>query len=295
MIRIPLTFPAFVVLIAALLPALAQAPAPVEWKLWADKQELRVGDYVVTGEDRRSVDGYFYLRVTKGGAEALTLTSSRYLFHEPTLGQDITGRGKPAMAVLEWSGNDNCCYQMQVVEFADPPRAIGAGIDIQYIEEGSFPQIADRDGKPGLEVEVTDMWAFYADLLAGSPVPRVVLRLEDEDWIADGELMRKPPPSDAALMRLADESHDTYREAQVGQVWSELIASPVIALIYQGNIAAACRFHERAHPEDDYKEASLLKLLEDANLRRRRSEWKLWPALARANRIAETGALDCPR
>lgn len=282
------------VLLLLAIPARAQAPAPVEWKVWADKQELRVGDTTVRGEDRREADGYFYLRVMKGGAEVLTLTSSRYLFHEPTLGQDIAGSGRPAMAIMEWSGNDSCCYLLQVVEMGAKPEVV-AGIDIQYVEEGSFPRIADRDGKPGMEIELADMWAFYADLLAGSPVPRVVLRREGDTYVADGELMRKPPPSDAELMRLADESHDTYEEAQVGQVWSEFIASPFLALVYQGNITAACRFHERAHPDDDYKEASLLKLLEDVNLRTRRADWKLWPALARANRIAETAMLDCPR
>ena len=266
----------------------------MEWKAWANGQEKTFGDITVKADDRRAGEGYFYIGILRGAQEVMALSSAAFLIHEPTLGQDIGGSGKPHLAALEWSGNDNCCYQLHIIELGAAPRVIG-DIDIKYIEEGGFPTFADRDGKPGLEIELTDMWAFYADLLAGSPVPRVVLRLEGGAWVADGALMKKPPPADAALIARADQSHDTYEEAQVGQVWSEFIASPMIELIYQGNIAAACRFHERAHPEDDYKEASLLKLLEDINVRTRREEWKLWPALARANGIAESGTLDCLR
>lgn len=279
---------------ASATPATAQVAPPVEWKAWSHGQAQTFGDITVRADDRRSIDGYFYLRILKGGQEVMALSSVAYLIHEPTLGQDISGSGKPHFAALEWSGNDNCCYQLHVVELGPAPRVVG-DIDIQYIEEGAFPVIADRDGKPGMEIEIADIWAFYADLLAGSPVPRVVLRLADGVYAADGELMKRPPPADAALTARADRSHDAYEEAQVGQVWAEFIASPVIELIYQGNITAACRFHERAHPDDDYKEASLLKLLEDINVKTRRAEWKLWPALARANGIAESGTLDCPR
>ena len=282
------------VAVARLQPAAAQAPPPVEWKAWTNGQAQTFGDITVKADDRRAADGYFYLRVLKGAQEVMALSSTAYLIHEPTLGKDISGSGKPHMAALEWSGNGNCCYQLHVIELGTEPRVI-ADVDIQYIEEGSFPLFADRDGKPGLEIEVSDIWAFYADLLAGSPAPRVVLRLVDGAYVADGDLMKKPAPADAALIARADVSHDTYEEAQVGQVWSEFLASPVIELIFQGNLAAACRFHERAHPEDDYKEASLIKLLEDANLKTRRAEWKLWPALARANGIPEDGTLDCPR
>lgn len=282
------------VAIARLLPAAAQTLPPVEWKAWVNGQAQTFGDITVKADDRREADGYFYIRILKGAQEVLTLSSNAYLIHEPTLGQDISGSGKPHLAALEWSGNGNCCYQLHIIELAAAPRVV-ADVDIQYIEEGSFPLFADRDGKPGLEIELGDMWPFYADLLAGSPVPRVVLRLENGAYVADGDLMKTPPPAEPDLLRRADESHDTYEEAQVGQVWSEVIASPFIALVYQGNLAAACRFHERAHPEDDYKEASLIKLLEDVNLRTRRAEWKLWSALARANGIPEDGTLDCPR
>lgn len=287
-------FALFLAVFAPARPAAAQVRAPVEWKAWTNGQERKFGDITVKADDRRTGEGYFYIRILKGAQEVMTLSSAAFLIHEPTLGQDIGGSGEPHLAALEWSGNDNCCYQLHIIELGAEPRVVG-DIDIKYIEEGGFPTFADRDGKPGLEIEVTDMWAFYADLLAGSPVPRVVLRLVDGAYVADGTLMKKPPPADAALIARADQSHDTYEEAQVGQVWSEFIASPVIELIYQGNLAAACRFHERAHPDDDYKEASLIKLLEDINVKTRREEWKLWPALARANGIPEGGTLDCPR
>ena len=119
---------------AVTLSAAAQAPAPVEWRTWVNGQERKFGDITVKAEDRRAADGYFYIRILKGAQEVMALSSNAYLIHEPTLGKDISGSGKPHLAALEWSGNGKCCYQLHVIELGAAPRVVGdVDIDVRVV------------------------------------------------------------------------------------------------------------------------------------------------------------------
>jgi hypothetical protein len=193
--------------------------------------EHAVGEYRLrvvedTASRERVID------ITRRGRRVFARRSAD--FRVERAGQDITGDGQPDAVIIEFTGGLHCCTRATILglgrEFRDYGTIDGADGEVVFED-------VDRDGIP--EVRVGDFrFAYWRDVpFSETPVPDVVMRFRGDHYEVACDLMRAPPPDDAALR---EHARELTRGWQSGDPPAELWGLAV-DLVYGGNADSAWR------------------------------------------------------
>jgi len=156
--------------------------------------------------------------------------------------KDITGNGIPELFVEGYSGGAHCCSHSYIVELSDPIKVL---FDLDTGDNGIEFKDLNHDGIMELSTN-EDVFAYWHTSFAASPMPEVVLSLQNGKYKADPKYMRKPAPTDAEIKKMAD-SVESWSGAQGPDVaWKY-----AINLIYSGNVASAKKYVDLAWQSGD--------------------------------------------
>lgn len=165
-------------------------------------------------------------------------------------GADITGRGRPDMIVINWTGGAHCCFSHFVFE-VKPTLWLLASIDDG---DGDYAHFADLDGNRRYYYVGND-WTFsYWDAsFANSPSPTVVLRFVENAKPPGYHLaidrMQRPVPTPAEWNKAVREASEAFGENSgfgdgIGfELWSNMLN-----LIYTGHSELAWKLFDQAWP-----------------------------------------------
>jgi hypothetical protein len=159
------------------------------------------------------------------------------------VGRDLSGDGVPDLVVSEFTGGAHCCTHALLLSLGEELSMLGA-VDAGH-GEVDFDDV-DGDGKT--EARVGDWrFAYWRDVpFSETPVPEVLLRLSTRGFEPACDLMRMPPPTEAALARRAREMARGWTSGDPPvELWGH-----AVDLVYAGNAAAAWRLLELAWPAD---------------------------------------------
>lgn len=220
-------------------------------------KSLEIGDYridFIADPDAPVMPFTAALRVTRHGREVY---GAPFLTRLDTLeippggrnsvfpaepGSDLTGDGRPDLALLSFSGGAHCCFTLEIFRL-QPDFARIARIE----GENSPPQLLPRAAGRGYLVELVDWtFAYWHAPFAASPAPLVRLAWNGEAFAADPALMRSPPLSDNDLDRKVDALAAELAAAgkAVPSLWKEMLE-----LLYGGNGEQAFALLARSWPE----------------------------------------------
>lgn len=126
------------------------------------------------------------LTVTRDGAGPVTIEAYTLTAREP-VGQSVTGGTTPQLVVTGWSGGAHCCHTIHIVDLGERPRLIQS-IDAGHTDVDLFAQL---DDDPAQEIALPD-WSFanWPGSFANSPVPRVILHWDGQQYVPSVKLMR---------------------------------------------------------------------------------------------------------
>lgn len=185
--------------------------------------------------------------------------------HLPPVGQDITGDGKPDMAVAEWTAGAHCCITVYVFEIGEEFRQVAT-----IHGEDSAPDFTDLDGDAIPEVVLHDWtFAYWRTGFASSPAPQVILRFRDGAYRVAGDLMHKPAPAPPELETRARKVRNDWAEEYHRGFWGF-----ALDLIYSGHAGLAWQFLEMAWPPDRPGKEQFL-----SDFRARLSKSPYWPEI----------------
>lgn len=156
--------------------------------------------------------------------------------------KDITGNNIPELILLDYSGGSHCCSHNYIVELSDPPSVL---LDL---ETGNrFITFKDLNHDKIMEIETyEDVFTYWYTSYAGSPMPRVVLSIQDGVYKADPIFMRKLAPTDKAIQKNANAIKSWSSAAGPDVAWKY-----AIDLIYSGNIKSAIKYVDLAWRDDE--------------------------------------------
>ncbi len=158
-------------------------------------------------------------------------------------GTDVTGNGKPNLALLAFSGGAHCCFTLEIYQL-EPNFAQLAKIE----GENSPPLLKQPEEGGAYTIELADWtFAYWHAPFVEAPSPLVVLAWTGKDYQPDADLMRKEPLTENALDRKVAELGKQIGDAgkPVPSLWREMLE-----LIYGGNGDQAFDLLDRAWPED---------------------------------------------
>jgi len=160
--------------------------------------------------------------------------------------KDITGNGIPELFLDGYSGGAHCCTHNYIIELSNP---ISILFDLDTGDSGIEFKDLNNDGIMEL-VTREDVFAYWHTSFVGSPMPRVVLSLQNGKYKADPKYMRKPALTDAEVKKMAD---DLESWADKDGIYPEVAwRIYAIDLIYSGNIASARKYVDLVwHYNDD--------------------------------------------
>lgn len=153
--------------------------------------------------------------------------------------KDVTGDGKKELVFTSYSGGAHCCSHNYVIGLGDPLHFY---LDLDTGDNGIKFIDLDHDGK--LEIETNeDVFAYWNTSYAASPMPRVVLSLQNGAYKADPKFMYKKP-FDAEIKAKAKAV-----TGWSGSTGPEVAWKYVLDLIYSGNIDLARKYVDLAWRE----------------------------------------------
>lgn len=157
------------------------------------------------------------------------------------MGKDITGKAVPNLVVSEWTGGAHCCFKFHIFEIGKRFKKIA----ILDAGDGDGAHFENTKGNQKLVFVASDWtFAYWRTGFAQSPAPEVILVYQDNSYMLDFDLMRKPPPPEGVLMGAIKKIHEN-------ELWKEGEPPPelwghMLDLIYSGNADTAWKFFERA-------------------------------------------------
>jgi hypothetical protein len=156
------------------------------------------------------------------------------------MGKDITGNGVPNLVLNFSTGGAHCCYSYDVFELGPKLKRIGS-FDVADAFDSRF----EKQGDDSNLVFVTRDYTFryWNASFTGSPAPDVKLRYCNGKYRLAADLMRKPPPPEAELDKLADQVRQETFATPPPLLWDTMLD-----LIYSGNEKEAYRFLDKAWP-----------------------------------------------
>jgi hypothetical protein len=259
--------------------------------------QLRVGEYQI--RTFRTGEGDGWAEITKAGR--LVYRREGWSFKIGTMsdwvkqdcrqweGKDITGSGKPAVILYEWTGGAHGLYDAFVVEL-DTPVA-GLITPCKEIAEihgtYSVPRFVDLDSDGRPEIIINDWsYAFWPEDLAHAYAPKVVLKWRNGRYTIAEELMHKPAPTDRKLKAMAKEVREEWLPNPEGQGHAAvpyeraMIPSDLyqiaLDLMYSGHEKLGWQFINMAWSPQYPMDAAVFKELKE---RMSQSEW--WQALTK--------------
>ncbi|HKY95156.1 MAG TPA: hypothetical protein VJL84_07605 [Kiloniellales bacterium] len=155
---------------------------------------------------------------------------------------DATGDGRPDFVLQSYSGGAHCCYYTLVLE-REPELAVLAEFD----GANSPASLKNADDDLALEVHLRDWtFAYWKTSFDQSPAPEVILDLQDGAYVGSPELMRRPPPAQAALDLEIEAMRATLQQAKepTPALWGRMLD-----YTYSGNAETAFALLDRAWPE----------------------------------------------
>lgn len=157
--------------------------------------------------------------------------------------KDITGNGIPELILSGYSGESHCCSHNYIIELSDP---ISILLDIDTGDYGI--EFKDLNNDKIMEIETYDsVFSYWNTSFGASPAPYVVMSLQNDKYKADPKLMRKSPPTDTDIKKMADAVTSWSASAGPEVAWKY-----VIDLIYSGNINSARKYVDLAWHNSDY-------------------------------------------
>lgn len=214
-------------------------------------QQVEIGTYVVRLQRESDAPGIVCeilqrghcVRRWAGHSFQVGATSWGGPCPEPVMGRDITGDGVPDLVIAEWTGGAHCRFLFHVFGLGSQLCDLGT-LDAGHADLAGFEDL-DSDGR--LEF-VTPDWSFayWRTSFAGSPAPLVILAPGEHGYHVATELMRQSCPSEADLIRLAEETRD--RPGWDGGQPPPVLWAAMLDLIYSGNVGSAWKLVEDAWP-----------------------------------------------
>lgn len=183
---------------------------------------------------------------------------------ELPMGLSVTGDA-PNLVVREYTSGAHCCFWYHIFEIGNSFRPIAA---IPTMHSPACFRDLDHDGV--MEIELADWsYAYQFTCFAASPAVRVVLRYRDGSYQVAPDLMWKPPPSDADLVKKARELRALYEKERANpgkwgapaDLWAEMLE-----LTYSGHEDLAYQLFHWAWPRGtDGKAEALARFKELLN------------------------------
>jgi len=150
--------------------------------------------------------------------------------------KDITGNGIPELFLDGYSGGAHCCTHNYIIELSNP---ISILFDMDTGDSGIEFKDLNNDGVMEL-VTREDVFAYWHSSFVGSPMPEVVLSLQNGKYKADPKYMHKPALTDAEVKKMAD---DLESWADKDGIYPAIAwRMYAIDLVYSGNIASARKY-----------------------------------------------------
>lgn len=244
----------------------AGAEEPRAWSL--DGTRVRVEAHPEGGER---------LVVERDGAAPLTIADHRLNVRAP-VGENVTGGTTPQLVVTGWSGGSHCCFTVHLVDLGAQPRLVQS-IDAGHTDVDLFNQF---DDDPALEIGLPD-WSFanWPYNFATSPVPRVILHWDGQQYVPSAKLMR----AGTMLYQMQERRQPHSEEETVSAIFQD-----TLDIIYAGRMKAARTLLKQLLPPTPDN-----KRLEQAffDCKLPSSPW--WPFVAGLNNLpAKPPAATCP-
>ncbi len=155
--------------------------------------------------------------------------------------EDITGNGIPELIIKGYSGGAHCCFHTYIIELSNP---ISILFDLDTGNSGIEFKDLNNDGVMEL-VTNEDVFAYWYTSFAASPMPEVVLSLQNGKYRADPKYMRKAVPTGKEIKAEADGV-----ESWSGAQGPEVTWKYAIDLIYSGNMPSAKKYVDLAWRPD---------------------------------------------
>lgn len=221
-------------------------------------------------------DGSDRATIRRDGAAAVTIDARALRVREPA-GGNVTGGTTPQLVLTAWSGEEQCCYTVHLVELGETPRLIQS-LELGRSDIDVFNQF---DDDPALEVGLPD-WSFagWPSGMAFTPVPRVILHWDGERYEPSSKLMR----AGTMLYQMQDRRQPNSEEETVAAIFKD-----TLDMVYAGRMKAARTLLKQLLPQSK-ENKELERAFFDCKLPA--SPW--WPFIAGLNHLpAKPPAARC--
>jgi hypothetical protein len=271
------------------------APGPVVWSEKFQDYDVRIYRAETTGRDRlrqfagklpRTVSSRVIrwldsdppedaVEIRKKGKRIYWKNGSDFDVPEQWLGHDVTGRGCPNIFIRNGRFR-NGGGRLDLFECREGFRQIA---HVESLDFGPELQDLDDDGRP--EIIVSDSTFYHRPICRdGTPMPKVILRWHDGEYIPAAALMRKAILSDSELAAKAASIRTGPEEDKItGRSWIDEMLSTTFTLFYSDNEEMGWTFLDdswKREVEGKEEFAARLKgLLEESEYRAQlRDAWK---------------------
>lgn len=174
----------------------------------------------------KQADGSERATIRRNGAEPVVIASRAMRVREPA-GLNVTGGDTPQLVLTTWSGEEGCCYRVHLVELGENPHLIQS-FDLGRSDIDIFNQF---DDDPALEIGLPD-WSFagWPHGFAFTPVPRVILHWDGQQYVPSAKLMR----AGIMLYQMQERRQPNSAEETAGAIFKD-----TLDMIYAGRMKAA--------------------------------------------------------